>query len=324
MNDKQIFDIKTSEEFEKTGLQLFKYQAKHNPVYKTYLNALSVDATKINDLRSIPFLPISMFKTQQVITGNKPPVLQFASSGTGGAQSFHHLTDVEIYKQSFRKGFEQFFGNIKNTIILALLPGYLERKNSSLVYMVNDLIKGTESELSGFYLDDYEQLYTKLREAYLGKKQVLLLGVSHALLDFFELYNVRMPELTIMETGGMKGRRKELIREDLHKQLSNASGTQNIVSEYGMTELLSQAYYTTSKRFVPVPWMKVFSGDLYDPFSYTAYGQTGGLKIIDLANANSCAFIETKDIGKVYSDGSFEVLGRFDNSDIRGCNLMVV
>ena len=270
-------------------------------------------------------MPISFFKSHKIITGNTyEPDIIFTSSGTGGlGNSKHYVNDISVYRESFRKSFEYFMGTPSDYVVFALLPGYLEREGSSLIYMVSDLISQTNSKLSGFFLSDFSKLYSKIKIAETLNKKVLLIGVSYALLDFFEEYKLDNPNLIIMETGGMKGKRTEMIRQELHSEICRASGTDKIFSEYGMTELLSQAYLTKSGRFKTPPWMRVQIRDLYDPFSLLDIGSTGGINVIDLANYNSCSFIETQDLGKLFPDGSFNVSGRFDNSDIRGCNLMV-
>jgi hypothetical protein len=276
-------------------------------------------------LEDIPFLPISFFKTKDVVSG--VPVIKtiFTSSGTtGGEASKHFVSDLELYERSFRNGFEKFYGPIDAYCILALLPSYLEREGSSLIYMVNDLIKKSGHSSSGFYLNDLNGLRKTLLTLQKQQQQILLIGVSFALLDMVEAQPMDLQNAIIMETGGMKGRRKELIREELHSLLKNGFGVDKIHSEYGMTELLSQAYSKGDGVFETPPWMKVMIRDTEDPFTYLTEGKTGGLNIIDLANVNSCAFIATQDLGKVYLNNTFEVLGRFDHSDIRGCNLMVL
>ena len=325
MSYKKIFSLSRKRDFEGLSLEIFNYQAKHNGVYAEYLKYLNIKASEVKSIEKIPFLPITFFKSHKVVTNNnmKSEII-FTSSGTGGmGNSKHYVNDVSVYKQSFRKSFEYLIGSPADYIVFALLPGYLERKGSSLIYMVSDLISQTNSNLSGFFLNDFENLFSKIKLAEKTQKKIILLGVSYALLDFLEQYKFDNPELIIMETGGMKGRRKEMIRKELHEKISDASGTKRIFSEYGMTELLSQAYLTDNKYFNTPPWMSVKIRDLYDPFSFVDTGSSGGINVIDLANYNSCSFIETQDLGKVFSDGSFDVLGRFDNSDIRGCNLMV-
>jgi hypothetical protein len=260
-----------------------------------------------------------------VLSSSDKVQVTFTSSGTTGMiNSRHMVIDVSWYEESFRRAFDIFYGDIKNYTILALLPSYLEREGSSLIYMAEDLVKRSENSESGFYLYNHEELYQQLKKQQQAKKPTLLIGVTFALLDFAEHHQIDFPELIVMETGGMKGRRKEMIREDLHQTLSKGFGVNIIHSEYGMTELLSQAYSNGNGIFNCPPWMKVITRDTNDPFTTLDNDKTGGINVIDLANINSCSFIATQDLGKVYSDGSFEVLGRFDNSDIRGCNLLIV
>jgi acyl-CoA synthetase (AMP-forming)/AMP-acid ligase II len=277
----------------------------------------------VNTIEKIPFLPIEFFKTHKIITGEQKEEIVFSSSGTTGpAQSRHYVTDVSIYQTSFRKGLELFYGDMKDHAIFALLPSYLEREGSSLIYMVNDMIKHSAAG-SDFYLDQSEQLTgTLLANEEAGRKN-LLLGVSYALLDLAEKLDLNLKNTIVMETGGMKGRRKEMVREELHEILCRSFGVSEIHSEYGMTELLSQAYSKGKGIFQSPPWMRVLIRDTEDPFHFLENGRTGGINVIDLANINSCCFIATQDLGRMHADGSFEVLGRFDNSDVRGCNLLV-
>ena len=326
MTDKnKIFAIKTDTEFSKTALEIFKFQSANNSVYSKYLSLIGCDILNIKSVEAIPFLPIDFFKSQKIISDTMPAQKIFTSSGTtGSVQSKHYVTDTEIYENSFFRSFELFFGKPADYCILALLPSYLERDGSSLTYMVEKLIEKSNNKHSGFYLYNFEELYDKLQLVEKTGQKSILLGVSFALLDFFEKYKLNLKNTEIMETGGMKGRRKELIRIELHNFLSSKSGVENIYSEYGMTELLSQAYSKGDSKFQCPPWMRVLIRDVNDPFSILKKGQSGGINIIDLANINSCSFIETKDLGKLNSDNSFEVSGRFDNSDVRGCNLMVL
>lgn len=320
-----LFNIRSDADFERVTLSVFKYQATENKVYKNYLEQLKVDAGTINALTEIPFLPVEFFRYFDVISGVESPKITFASSGTTGMeQSHHYVVDPLIYEKSFRKGFEHFYGDIKEYCILALLPSYLEREGSSLIYMVKDLIERSEHSRSGFYLDNVNELHQSLLQLKKeGKQKVLLLGVTYALLDFVEQHSILYPELIVMETGGMKGRRKEMVREELHQVLCKGFGVKHIHSEYGMTELLSQAYSKGEGLFQTPPWMRMLIRDTNDPASMLGVSQTGGINIIDLANIYSCSFIATQDLGRKYADGTFEVVGRFDNSDIRGCNLLV-
>lgn len=320
----QVFSIVNEAQFLENALQLFRFQAQHCEVYKKYLSHLNISLQEIKTLETIPFLPIEFFKTQKVISNNQPTEVTFTSSGTTGtATSIHFVTDVFWYQKSFRKGFELFYGDIKNHAFLALLPSYLERSGSSLIFMTEDLISATNNPDSGFYLYNDEELYRKLIQLQHKKQPTVLIGVTFALLDFIEKYRLDFPELIIMETGGMKGRRKEMIREELHETLCKGFGVPAIHSEYGMTELLSQAYSLGGGLFNCVPWMKVLIRDVNDPFAILPRGKTGGINVIDLANINSCSFIATQDLGKIHENGMFEVLGRFDFSDVRGCNLLI-
>ena len=286
---------------------------------------MHIDINEVKELHQIPFLPIQFFKEQQVLRENTKAEIVFKSSGTTGmAQSQHLVSDLTIYKESYRKGSEFFYGPISDFVILALLPSYLEREGSSLIYMTEDFINISKHSESGFYLDEQEELVQMLTNLQTTNKKVLLLGVSFALLDLAENFKVNYPKLLIMETGGMKGRRKELIRDELHQIYRDAFGVNHIHSEYGMTELLSQAYSKGGGIFKTPPWMKVLIRDTNDPLSLLKHNRSGGVNIIDLANLNSCAFIATQDMGKSFDDDSFEILGRFDNSDVRGCNLLII
>jgi phenylacetate-coenzyme A ligase PaaK-like adenylate-forming protein len=279
----------------------------------------------VKTVLQIPFLPISFFKSHSVLSSDQPIQQIFTSSGTTGeTTSSHYVTDVTIYEESYRKAFSQFYGNPSEYIILALLPSYLERDGSSLIYMVDDLIKRTNNTESGFYLHDHKNLIEKLERLDAEGENIILIGVTYALLDLIEAHRFQLRNTIVMETGGMKGRRKEIIREALHQQLCDGFGVSSIHSEYGMTELLSQAYSHGKGFFECPPWMQFLARDTEDALSYVPEERTGGLNVIDLANINSCSFIATQDLGKIYSNGKFEVLGRFDNSDIRGCNLMVM
>jgi phenylacetate-coenzyme A ligase PaaK-like adenylate-forming protein len=332
-NIDSVFSIKTPDEFKQLALAVFKYQAVENPVYKNYLNSLKTKIDEIAEIEKIPFIPIEFFKTHPITVNNQQPITNnqlFTSSGTTGIiQSKHYVNDVSIYEKSFRKAFELFYGNIGEYCILALLPSYLERDGSSLIYMADDLIKKSNHSESGFYLNNYDELILKLNQLKQQKQKIILLGVTYALLDLAEQLPIYKrsegdcTNLIIIETGGMKGKRKEMVREELHSVLCKGFGVDAIHSEYSMTELLSQAYSKGNGIFNCPPWMKILIRDTNDPFTFLSYNKTGGINIIDLANINSCSFIATQDLGKKISDDSFEVLGRFDNSDIRGCNLLV-
>jgi len=320
-----IFAINNDTNFHELALQAFNYQFNNNKVYRSFCDLLYVHPSDVKHINKIPFLPIQFFKTHEVLSSQNPIEQTFTSSGTTGSiTSKHFVTDLDIYKQSFRKGFQSFYGNIEDYVVLALLPSYLERDGSSLIYMVNDMITQSNHPESGFYLDDLDALSKTLIMLDQGHKKVLLIGVSFALLDLVERYQFNLKNAIIMETGGMKGRRKELVRAELHQILKQGFGVKNIHSEYGMTELLSQAYSNGNGVFHCPKWVKVLTRDTEDALSIQQQGKTGGINIIDLANINSCSFIATQDLGRVLTDNSFEVVGRFDNSDIRGCNLMVL
>jgi phenylacetate-coenzyme A ligase PaaK-like adenylate-forming protein len=319
----KIFKIKSTEDFNDLALKIFRYQYSGNTLYKDFVDLLSIDINKVEHYSNIPFLPVSFFKTHKILTHEADPEITFLSSGTGyGTQSRHHVTNVNLYEESFRNSFNHFYGDIEQYSIFALLPSYLEREGSSLIYMVNDLIEQSGNE-GGFYLDNTNELLEDLNKAAVKKTKIILFGVSYALLDLARKHKINTPDLTVMETGGMKGRRKEMIREDLHSELKSRFNVDSIHSEYGMTELLSQAYSCSDGIFHSPPWMKVMISDINDPLTIVNYGQSGGINIIDLANINSCSFLATQDLGKAYENGSFEVLGRFDYSDIRGCNLLI-
>ena len=320
-----IFSISSQKEFEKISLKVFRHQYDHNQVYHDFCSLLQKDKSNVKSIKEIPFLPIQFFKSHQVVSSSNPIKETFTSSGTtGNLTSKHLVTDLTLYEQSFRNAFSQFYGNIEDYVILALLPSYLERDGSSLIYMVKDLIEGSNHPESGFYLNNYNELIQKLLELDSSGQNVLLIGVTYALLDLVEKQSFQLQNTIIMETGGMKGKRKEIIREELHSILCNGFGVPTIHSEYGMTELLSQAYSLGNGVFECPPWMSVQIRDTEDALTYVDYRKTGGINIIDLANINSCSFIATQDLGKKNPNHSFEVLGRFDSSDIRGCNLMVV
>ncbi len=323
-------------------MKIFHYQAENCEVYKNYLQTLKININSISTIEQIPFLPIEFFKSHEITTNNQQPITNsqiFTSSGTtGDTTSKHFVADIDIYKKSFTKGFFHSYGSPNEYCILALLPSYLEREDSSLVFMVEELIKESKHPKSGFFIHNREDLFKTLQELKAQNQKTILIGVTYALLDFaefFPLYKGGEGDLnsflTVMETGGMKGKRKEMIREEVHEILKKAFQVSEIHSEYGMTELLSQAYSKGKGMFFPSPWMKVLIRDTNDPFKILEHEKTGGINVIDFANIDSCSFIATQDLGKLYSDNSsrnefgtsFEVLGRFDNSDIRGCNLMI-
>jgi phenylacetate-coenzyme A ligase PaaK-like adenylate-forming protein len=326
-----VFNSTTSDQFKKLALAVFRYQATENKIYRQYVNSLKINIDSVSNLEQIPFLPIEFFKTHEIITESETKDQQptiFTSSGTTGLkQSKHIVSDISIYEKSYLKAFKYFYGNIEDYCIIALLPSYLERDGSSLIYMCDDLIKRSKHHESGFYLNNYTELLVKLKQ--LKNQKTILIGVTYALLDVAEIISLNKNEkseynnLIVMETGGMKGKREELLREELHIKLCEHFGVDTIHSEYGMTELLSQAYSKGNGVFNCPPWMKILIRDTNDPFSILSENKTGGINIIDLANINSCSFIASQDLGKLVGNTSFEVLGRFDNSDIRGCNLLI-
>jgi len=320
-----IFEMQHSD-FDKAALSLFSLQYNDNPVYQQWVNALHREGNMCpSTLNKIPFLPISFFKSHTVVTGNNKPSAIFESSGTTGMQSSkHYVADVELYRQSFRKGFQHFYGAIQDYCVLGLLPSYLERSGSSLVMMVDDWIRESNHPQSGFYLNNLADLQQVLQTLVAAKQPTILIGVTFGLLDFAEQFAMPLGKhCIVMETGGMKGRRKEMTRLEVHQVLKQAFDITAVHSEYGMTELLAQAYSRGDGRFVCPPWMKVMLRSTDDPLHVDAFGK-GALNIVDLSNQHSCAFIATDDIGIVYEDGSFEVQGRLDNCDVRGCNLLVV
>lgn len=321
---KQIFSIGNAYEFEQTSLAVFNHQAENCRIYKEYISHLRINPRDINSLTDIPYLPISFFKSHEILSTTASPEIIFSSSGTTGMiQSRHLVTDVSLYEQSFNSAFEQFYGHIESTCLIALLPSYLERDGSSLIYMVDALLKQSKHPDSGYFLHNHEELFHRLQKLQSANQKTILIGVTYALLDFVEKYKVDFPNLIVMETGGMKGKRKEMVREELHQLLQDGFGVNAIHSEYGMTELLSQAYSFGNGLFNCPAWIKIYLRDTNDPLSLAPHNKTGGINIIDLANINSCSFIATQDLGRLFPDGSFEVLGRFDNADIRGCNLLV-
>lgn len=322
-NDK-VFSVQNLD-FEATALEIFRFQYDQNPVYKSYADALGVTPLSIQYVAQIPFLPIRFFKSHAIQAGTFSPAAIFESSGTTGTINSRHLVkDTDVYKESFTKAFELFYGPATDYCIIGLLPSYLERQNSSLVYMVNELIAQSNHPYSGFYLDEWDRLATLLKDLEEKKQKTLLIGVTFALLDFAEKYQMPLKHIIIMETGGMKGRRQEMIREEVHVVLKKAFHLPTIHSEYGMTELLSQAYSTGDGIYQCPPWMRIILRDEEDPLTIKPQrpAATGAINVIDLANIYSCSFIATDDAGRLLPDGKFEVLGRMDNSDMRGCSLL--
>lgn len=320
-----IFNIKNNAEFEVLALDIFRFQFENNGVYRSFCDLLYKHPSDIKSLTEIPFLPIQFFKTHDVLSSRAKVEKIFTSSGTtGSTTSKHQVTNLSIYEESYLKGFAHFYGNIEDYVVLALLPSYLERDGSSLIYMVDDLIQKSKHPESGFYLNNLQDLAKTLNRLEAKGQKTLLIGVSFALLDLVEQFQFSLKHTIVMETGGMKGRRKEIVRQELHDVLKKGFGVSQIHSEYGMTELLSQAYSKGNGVFECAPWMKILARDTEDALTVLPPNKTGGINIIDLANINSCAFIATQDLGKTSENNQFEIIGRFDNSDIRGCNLMAL
>lgn len=318
----EIFNIHSEQEFVKICLQIYELQMDNNPIYSAY-SQIILKGEIPKKLEEIPFLPIEFFKTEQIICVTQKIEEIFLSSGTTGNQSKHLVSDLSIYENSFRNTFQLFYGDITDYCILSLLPNYREREGSSLIYMVDDLIKRSKHPKSGFYLNNYKEVSETILELEKNGQKTLLIGVSYALLDLAKDYPMKLENTIIMETGGTKGKRKELLKEELHKLLKEAFSLDSIHSEYGMTELLSQSYSEGDNIFKTPPWKKVLIRDVNDPLTILGKNRSGGINIIDLANIYSCPFIATQDLGRLHKDGSFSVLGRFDNSDVRGCNLLV-
>ena len=320
--EQKIFNIRNGKEFEEIALGIFQFQYLTNPLYKSYCEAVNTDPSKVQSIYQIPFLPIQFFKSYSVRSGSFDAEIVFKSSGTTGQNtSQHFVKEVGLYRQSFSNCFELFYGSPKNLCVLGLLPSYLEREGSSLIYMVEDLVKNSGQPLSGFYLYDHLKLKETLLQLETQMQPTILFGVSYALLEFAEAFPLALKHVKIVETGGMKGKRTELSKTELYHKLQNSFSVNEIHSEYGMTELLSQAYAVNGLYKSP-PWMKVLVREETDPFAVSA--KSGGINVIDLANIYSCSFIATDDLGKLHSDGSFEVLGRMDNSDVRGCSQLIL
>ncbi|WP_138432856.1 LuxE/PaaK family acyltransferase [Winogradskyella algicola] len=325
ISEDAIFNIKTNAEFEALALDIFRFQFENNAVYRSFCDLLYKHPSDVNSLTEIPFLPIQFFKTHEVLSSQNSIEKTFTSSGTTGTTTSKHLiTNLNIYEESYLKGFQHFYGSVEDYVVLALLPSYLEREGSSLIYMVDDLIQKSKHPVSGFYLNNLEDLSKTLNKLEASGQKTLLIGVSFALLDLIEQFQFNLQHTIVMETGGMKGRRKEIIRQELHDQLKKGFCVNQIHSEYGMTELLSQAYSKGNGIFECPRWMKILTRDTEDALTILPSNKTGGINIIDLANINSCSFIASHDLGKTSENGQFEIIGRFDNSDIRGCNLMAL
>jgi phenylacetate-coenzyme A ligase PaaK-like adenylate-forming protein len=322
--EESVFLPSSSFPFNELCLNLFHHQYENNLVYREYADLLKIVPEHMNEFHQIPFLPIRFFKSREIKTGDWKEEIIFTSSGTtGDLTSRHFVKDLSLYEKSFLNGFRHFYGEPNEYVILALLPSYLERKGSSLIYMTEKIIGLSANEESGFFLDETDRLFELLKELEKKNKKTILLGVSFALLDFCEKYSLELKNTIVMETGGMKGRKKEITRDELHSVYKKSLGVENVHSEYGMTELLSQAYSKEDGKFHCPPWMKIIITNINDPKEILPFGKTGRVNIIDLANIDSCAFIATDDMGKINQNGSFEISGRIDQSDVRGCNLLV-
>jgi len=323
-NFEKIFDIKNYSEFKKQCLDIYNFQYENNMVYKSYCNMICEDPTDINEIKKIPFLPISFFKTKKILSTDNFEKVFYSSGTTTNSRSKHFISSLKLYQKSFINNFKLNYSDITQYTILALLPNYYDNKDSSLIYMIEKLIKLSKSKESGFFLDDYDNLSRKLIELDTKKeRKTILIGVPYALLDMIDFNQLQLNNTIIMETGGMKGRRKEMVRTELHEKLKRGFGVSKIHSEYGMTELLSQAYSKGDGVFKTPSWMKVIIRDINDAQNLDFNKKSGAINIIDLANYNSCSFIATDDMGKYIDNDEFELIGRVDNSDIRGCNLLV-
>ena len=321
----RVFGLRSVTEFNAIALEIFYRQARNNSVYAQYLSHLGVDPAQITAVEDIPYLPIRFFKSHYIVSGDNKPETVFTSSGTTGQiPSRHFVADLAWYERSFLEGFNHVYGDPKQYCFLALLPSYLEREGSSLVYMAEKLMQESGHRQNDFFLHRLPALVQTLDDLERKEQPTILIGVTFALLDLVAKVKLRLNHTVVMETGGMKGRRKEMIREEVHEELQHGLQVQHVHSEYGMTELLSQAYSQGEGIFKCPPWMRVSTRETTDPLSPAATGKSGGLNIIDLANVHSCAFIATEDLGRVYADGSFKALGRFDHSEVRGCNLMAL
>ncbi len=322
---RDLFDIHSEGQFNSAALAVFRFQAKYNLIYKRYLEALRRDPDMIMDYHDIPFMPVSFFRDHDIYCAQCTPDIKFLSSGTTGMLRSHHsVADLKLYEESFTRGFSLFYGDPSQYAFIALLPSYADREGSSLVYMVKGLMRLSGNNLGGFFLDNTDALFDAITKARDNGLKVMLIGVTFALLDLAEKHPHDLNDVIIMETGGMKGRRKEIIREELHEILCQAFNIESVHSEYGMTELLSQAYSSGKGLFYTPPWMKILIRDSHDPLYHTTdVNCNGGISIIDLANVWSCSFLSTSDLGRLTESGAFEILGRFDNSDLRGCNLLL-
>lgn len=322
--EQKIREIKSQSDFNTTAIEVFYFQYENNLIYHQWIDNIGVNPKDVTLIEQIPFVPISLFKSKDVKSFKEKEEIIFTSSGTtGNLTSRHFVRNISMYKEAYNRAFKYFYGDIKEFTVLALLPSYIERKGSSLIFMAEDLIRQSNDSRSGFYLYNYEDLYKLLKKLQTEKSRVLLLGVSFALLEFAEKFKLDFPELIVMETGGMKGKKKELLRQELHQKLKSSFGVEQIHSEYGMTELMSQAYSKGNGIFQCPPWMNILIRETNDPFKIITNGKAGGINIIDLYNLYSCSFISSQDLGLLKSQNQFEIIGRFDNSDIRGCNLLV-
>lgn len=322
LNADKIFNV-DDKNFEQIAFEVFRFQYINNNIYKSYCDLLKKTPSNIGDISGIPFLPISFFKSHSVMCTKKYDKVFHSSGTTNENLSKHYVSDIHIYEQSFLKNFIDNYGDPKDYVILGLLPNYMENENSSLIYMVNNLIKLSESNDSGFFLKEYDFIIEKMKSLARENKKIILIGVSYALLDLTESKNLNFENTIIIETGGMKGRRREMIKKELHETLKERTGLKKIHSEYGMTELLSQAYSKGDGIFSCPNWMRVFIRDINDPNFLYSNNKSGGINIIDLANINSCSFIATEDMGSLHKNGNFEIMGRIDHTDTRGCNLLV-
>jgi hypothetical protein len=319
-----VFSISNQDEFERLACEIFRFQYDTNNVYQKYVDLLNIKPSDVKRIEDIVFIPITFFRDEKIISGERNDELVFYSSGTTSTiQSKHYIVDQELYKKSFLRAFNHFYGSPSNYCFLALLPGYLERQGSSLIYMVNELMKHSAHPDNGFYLNEFDLLKSKISSLKRKNQKYILIGVTYALLDFSTACQMDLSDGIVMETGGMKGTRKEMIKSEVHDIYKSKFNIKQVHSEYGMTELLSQAYSKGDGIYTCPPWMNVLIRDVYDPFHFVSNGNSGGINVIDLANIYSCCFIETKDLGRKFEDGKFEILGRFDQSDIRGCNLLV-
>ena len=318
----RLFNITSNREFEEIALETHRYQIKNNPIYSNF-SSLILKGKKPAKINEIPFLPIDFFKSEKIISKNKKSEIIFKSSGTSGIRSQHHVADLNLYKASFTENFYRTYGDIKHTCIVGILPSYAENGDSSLIYMVNSLIKKSTNPQSGFYNNNFEKLSRVLKVQESNKNNIIIIGVTYALIDFAKAFPCPLKNTIIIETGGTKGNRKEVLKEELHIILQKAFQLETIHSEYGMTELLSQAYSKEKGIFSPPNWMKVLIRDINDPLSIVANNKAGGVNIIDLANIDSCSFIATQDLGIKIDENRFKINGRFSNADVRGCNLLV-